>query len=319
MSSTKTYELTILNMDNSNTSLFGVPSTSTYNVDFTSYAGTTAIYSNRLIMRRYQQVYPIALNQMYILTKEAGVANSLCLQFVINTAGSSAQEIEFRFTTLGLSNFQVNSGQEIPCWISTGFSAISGRSVKCTATSPGINADTPLHIRVTNFNSFTSGTTFKLAFDQFTNPSPNTMVLTPMDLTMSYLDMTTNNYYESTFNEIYATDSVNVATNPTDVNAGYQNNSNTYGASTYHSLNFNWPQASGGSVSEKTVLKFTAGVLCCQALTGLTFDTSSGANFNILWANTKANLVVLASPSLSAVGISLRIWGVRNPYPYQVT
>jgi hypothetical protein len=58
MSSTKTYELTILNMDNSNTSLFGVPSTSTYNVDFTSYAGTTAIYSNRLIMRRYQQVYP---------------------------------------------------------------------------------------------------------------------------------------------------------------------------------------------------------------------------------------------------------------------
>lgn len=118
--------------------------------------------------------------------------------------GTSAQEIEFKFNNLGLSNFQLNFGDELPCHIgaptgSYGFTAISGRSIKCVATSGGINKDTPLYIRVNNFASFTAGGPFKIAFDRFTNPSMNTLLLTPMDVSIVFHDLTTKKVYVTYF------------------------------------------------------------------------------------------------------------------------
>lgn len=319
LSSAKTYEITIYKVDNANNNMFAVPSTNTYNALLTSYTATTPIFQSQVAMRKYQAVNPITISSMYILTEEAGVANSLCLTFTINTAGTAAQELEFKFTSLGLSSFQVNSGGEIPCWISsTGFSAISGRSVKCIASSPGINADTPLYIRVVNFNSFTSGTSFKLAFDRFTNPSPNSLILVPMDVTIAYFDMVNYKYYETIFQEIYTSDSVNINSNPTDLNSGYTPANNVYGTSTYHYMNFNWPYNSGNTISEKTMLRMSGGITCCQSFTSFSVDAQSTA-FTILWANSKANVLVMRTPSLSIAPTNMRIFGVINPYPYQVS
>lgn len=76
---------------------------------------------------------------------------------------------------------------------------MTGRSVKCIATSSGINQDTPLFIRVNNMAAFTSGTTMKIAFDGFTNPPQNTLLLTPIDMTITFVDQTTKKVYVTYF------------------------------------------------------------------------------------------------------------------------
>jgi hypothetical protein len=58
--------------------------------------------------------------------------------------------------------------------------------------------------------------------------------------------------------------------------------------------------------------------VCCVAVSSLTFNAQS-TNFPVLWANTKANIVVLATPSLSTGSTNFKFTGVVNPYPYQVS
>lgn len=95
--------------------------------------------------------------------------------------------------------------------------------------------------------------------------------------------------------------------------------SNTYGASTSHYLNFNWPQASSSSYSEKTLVAFSGGLLCCSALTSFSF-TAQGYGMTVLWANTKTGTVVLSNPSaLTSTGTNFYINSAVNPYPYQLT
>lgn len=312
------YEISIFKIDNPNSIMTPPPSASYFYTSLVSYSGGTMIYLSRLSMRNYQAVNPITLSNVYTLTREAGVANSLCLDFAINTAGTSAQEIEFKFANLGLSSFQVSSGQEIPCFIGTGFSALATRTVKCVASTAGIGQDTPLYVRVNNMDTFTSGTTFRISFDGFTNPSMNTLLVTPMDVTITFIDMTTRKVYSTFFPELYVSDSVNINPTPVSLSSTYYMDSNIYGASTRHRLNFNWPQSSTNTISEKTLVALSGGILCCTAISGLSFDGQS-RTFPVLWANTKANIVVLDTPSMSTGGTNFYINSLVNPYPYQVS
>lgn len=91
MRSGKKYEVSIHKIDNANNNMIPLPSANYFTTDLLSYSGSTLIFQNRLSMRNYQIVYPITVTNMYILTREAGVANSLCLDFTINPAGTTAQ------------------------------------------------------------------------------------------------------------------------------------------------------------------------------------------------------------------------------------
>jgi hypothetical protein len=77
-----------------------------------------------------------------------------------------------------------------------------------------------------------------------------------MDMTITFVDLTTKKIYTSFFPEIYTSDSININSNPTDLSATYYTTNNTYGASTSHYLTFNWPQVSSNTVSEKTMVIF---------------------------------------------------------------
>lgn len=117
-------------------------------------------------------------------------------------------------------------------------------------------------------------------------------------------------------------DSININTNPTDLAVSYSRDTTTYGVSSasgyYHYLNFNWPYSASGGVSEKILLKMDGGVLCCATFSNFGYRAQS-TNIGTLWINTKINQVVMATPSFSATSTSLRISGIVNPYPYQVS
>lgn len=150
----------------------------------------------------------------------------------------------------------------------------------------------------------------------------NTVLLTPMDVTIVFHDLTTTKVYMTQFQEIYVADSVNVNANPTDLSVSYSRDSTIYGYSSssgyYHYLNFNWPYNAASGVSEKILLKMDGGVLCCASFSGFSYRAQS-TNIGTLWVNTKINQVVMASPSFSATSTNLRISGIVNPYPYQVS
>lgn len=186
------------------------------------------------------------------------------------------------------------------------------------ATSSGINQDTPLFVRVNNMATFSANTGFRIAFDGFTNPAMNILLLTPMDVSITFVDMTTRKIYTSFFPELYVSDSVNINPTPVSLGTTYYMSNNVYGTGTSHYLNFNWPQTSSNTVSEKTLVSLVGGILCCTSISSLTFSAQS-TGFGILWANTKANVVVLATPSLSAVATNFYISSLVNPYPYQVS
>ena len=122
----------------------------------------TIVNEDYILIERYRSVYPITLGHIYILTREAAATNSLFLNFRVNTAGSSYQYLEFEFDNLGLSNFEIENGDQIPCYLSGTFNTISGKSQQpiCRGYTEGIDEDSPLKIRVLKFASFSSGTTF---------------------------------------------------------------------------------------------------------------------------------------------------------------
>jgi len=67
---------------------------------------------------KYKNVYPCALNSIYTLTKEAAANNSLYIDFTLSTNGTNFNYFEFEIPNLGLSNFKIDNGEEIPCYLS---------------------------------------------------------------------------------------------------------------------------------------------------------------------------------------------------------
>lgn len=85
------FEISIWKIDNANNTMIAVPTSNPYTVDLISKSGGTTIFQSRLSMRTYQAVNPITVSVVKYLTREAGVSNSLYIEFAINQAGTSAQ------------------------------------------------------------------------------------------------------------------------------------------------------------------------------------------------------------------------------------
>ena len=271
-------------------------------------------------MNKYQTVYPIVLNHIYILTREANVINSLYLSFTVNKAGTAWQYFEFEFASLGLSSFDIKNGEQIPCYLSGDFVTISGKTFQpiCKGYTSGIDQDSPLKIRVEMFRNFNSGTTFELAFDNFNNPSEQPLFLVPIDLRISFFDRTNNDVYTSYFPEIFASDSVDVSI-PQGVGGSLSRSNSARGGSGYQYINMHWPYSSNsGDKSEKLVLKMEGGITCCNAFSNFYLDTNRTSSFSVLWRDDVANMTVYSTPSISYnTYLRFEIMNVNNPYPWQ--
>lgn len=201
-----------------------------------SYSNSVIPNQNFILINKYQTVYPISLNSIYILTREASATNSLFLSFTVNVVGVAYQYMEFEFDNLGLSNFQITNGDIIPCYLHTTFATISGKNVAplCRGYANGLNNDSPLIIRVEKFASFTTGTNFKLAFDQFSNPAIQTLYANPINVRVTYFDRTNIKTYTANYPSVYISDSLNRGV-PSVITSGTLTVAITdRGASTYH-------------------------------------------------------------------------------------
>ena len=90
------YELVIYRNDNNADMHLSVSSSNNYVLTFQSIkTSNTIIYEDLVTMEKYQTVYPIALNSIYTLTREAAYRNSLYLDFTVNTGGDHRQYLEF--------------------------------------------------------------------------------------------------------------------------------------------------------------------------------------------------------------------------------
>lgn len=162
------------------------------------------------------------------------------MSFTVSKTGSSFQYFEFEFDKLGLSSFEKENGDQIPCYLSGDFNTISGRSQEpiCRGYAAGINKDSPLKIRVMRFASFSSGTTFEIAFDNFNNPSLQELFLVPINMRITYVDRANNDVHTSNFPSIYISDSENIGV-PATISGSLAKANNARGASTYHYININ--------------------------------------------------------------------------------
>jgi hypothetical protein len=68
---------------------------------------------------KYKNVYPCVLNSIYTLTREAAANNSLYIDFTLSINGTNFNYFEFEISALGLSNFKIDNGDEIACFLST--------------------------------------------------------------------------------------------------------------------------------------------------------------------------------------------------------
>jgi hypothetical protein len=217
-----------------------------------SYSSPSILYLTSIPVLNYLNTYPIGLNNIYILTREAAAINSLYVDFTINFAMVSASiyYLEFTFNNLDLNYFSISNGQVIPCYLDTDFNTYPGKqnAPRCLGFAEGVDKTSPLIIRVFNFAGFSSTTNFHIAFDNFTNPPLNTLTLVPINLRLNLMDRTNTKLYTSYFPNIYVSDSVNVGV-PSNLGGTISGVSSTRGASTYHYMSLSWPYASSYVIS----------------------------------------------------------------------
>lgn len=226
----------------------------------------TVIFQDYLLAEKYYNVYAISLNHIYTLTKEAGATNSLYISFTTSKTGTAFTYFEFEFDNLGLSSFDIENGEQIPCYLSNDFAQVSGRSLSpiCKGFTEGIDEDSPLIIRVLHLNSFSASRTFEIAFDEFSNPAIDILKLVPINVRISQIDRTNNKIYTSNFPSVYASDSYNRGT-PTQMGGNYYKNNADRGAGAVHYLQVGWPYTSNyNDISEKVVMKIRGGITCCN-------------------------------------------------------
>ena len=226
----------------------------------------TVIFQDYLLAEKYYNVYAISLNHIYTLTKEAGATNSLYISFTTSITGTAFTYFEFEFDNLGLSSFDIENGEQIPCYLSNDFAQVSGRSLSpiCKGFTEGIDEDSPLIIRVLHLNSFSASRTFEIAFDEFSNPAIDILKLVPINVRISQIDRTNNKIYTSNFPSVYGSDSYNRGT-PTQMGGNYYRNNADRGAGAVHYLQVGWPYTSNyNDISEKVVMKIRGGITCCN-------------------------------------------------------
>jgi hypothetical protein len=312
------YEFIVYSNQGSGSSLISVPAATNYIMQvgtINAYSGGTVQYYDWVVVNSYLNLYPITLNSIYILTREAAAVNSLYLSFSIGFTMSSSNSfyLEFVFDSLDLNFFGVSNGGNIPCYIS-GFSTYSGRQnpPTCYGFSDGLNSTTPLTIRMFKFAGFTSGATFQVAFDNFNNPPINTLILTPVNLRINLVDRTNSKLYTSYFPNLYYSDSINVGV-PSSLSGSIVVSGPNRGASSTHYTAVSWPYSSNsGDVSQKIVMKIYGGITCCRAFTSLSLsDDQTG--YTLLWANAGTNTSVYVTPSKSTISTNWYISGVINP------
>ena len=270
---------------------------------------------------QYQAVYPIVLNSIYTLTWQAGVLNSLYLDLTVSATTSAFQYLEFVFPALGLSSFEIDNGEQIPCYISSQITQASGKSQApfCRGYTDGLSNDSPLVIRVLNINPFSTGSTqFKIAFDNFNNPPVQQYSAVAMDVRVSLIDSTNNKVFSSYFPAVYFSQNSNLAA--ASALGGTLSGSNmNRGASTYQYFAISWPYTSSVSdTSQKIVLKVQGGLTCCNPFSSFSLNDNVTTSYSLLWTDSVANISVYQTPTHSS-GLSTRlnINNVVNPYPYQ--
>ena len=144
----------------------------------------------------------------------------------------------------------------------------------CRGYVEGINKDSPLKIRIERFSSFSSGTTFEAAFDNFNNPSLQKLFLVPINMRISFVDRTHNDFFTSNFPSVYVSDSHNIGT-PQSVSGSLVRSSSNRGASTDHYVTMNWPYSSNyNDISEKIVMKIEGGITCCNTYDNFALDSN---------------------------------------------
>lgn len=240
---------------------------------------------------------------------------------MVNAAGSAFQIMDFRFDNLGLSSFEISNGDIIPCYLSSQFGTISGKTIapRCRGYANGINADSPLIIRVEKFTSMASGTNWKIAFDGFSNPAIQTLYMYPINTRISFIDRTNNKVYTSNFLNLYSSDSINRGV-PSALSGSLQFASNSRGASTYNYISTTWPYSSNyNDISQKVTLKLGGGITCCNAFSSFTLsDNRTGSGYTLLWTDSVLNMSVYRTPSITGGwSTDLQILNVVNPYPIQ--
>lgn len=223
-------------------------------------------------------------------------------------------------SSLGLSSFKIENGEEIPCFLSSEFAAVGGKSQgpRCYGYTNEIAADGPLIIRVFGMSSWASisGTNFKLSFDNFNNPAMQRLFLVPIDITFRYIDRTNRRKYQSNWPQVYFSDSINVGS-PTEISGSLSRNNEYRGQNSIHYISIGWPYTSSSETSQKVVLKLAGGVLCCQPFSSINLRDNVNS-YSLLWRNTKANMSVYLTPAYNA-GWARDLWinSVNNPFPYQ--
>ena len=83
------YELIIYKNVGSGSSLISIPSASSYIMQVktvNAYSSGSILYLNSIPVLNYLNVYPMTLNSIYTLTREAAATNSLYIDFTINFA-----------------------------------------------------------------------------------------------------------------------------------------------------------------------------------------------------------------------------------------
>ena len=298
--------------------LITIPSASKYiaqAITRNAYSGGSVQFLDYIPVLNYLNVNPIALNRIYILTREAAAVNSLLVDFTINFAqsGATIYYLEFEFSNYDLNYFSIQNGGSIPCYLS-GFATYSGKAngPRCFGYAKGTNSTSPLFIRVLNFAGFSSGVNYKVAFDNFNNPPITTLYLVPIDLRLSLVDRTNTRLYTSFFPNIYYSDSINVIV-PSNLGGSIAMTSSARGASNYHYLNLNWPYNSNNAdSSQKVVFKIEGGITSCNAFSGLSISDSQGG-YSLIWSNTGTNTSVYEIPSKGQINTNLTINTPTNP------
>lgn len=204
--------------------------------------------------------------------------------------------------------------------MSAEFATISGKTLTpvCRGYATGLNEDSPLIIRVSKFASQATGTNWKIAFDQFSNPAVQTLYMSPINVRITFNDRTNIKKYTSYFPSLYASDSVNRGI-PSALSGSLSFSNSNRGAGSTHYIATTWPYSSNyNDISQKVVLKVGGGILCCVAFSSLTLtDNRTGSGYTLLWTDKVANISVYRTPSLSVSTTDLQVSGAVNPYPIQ--
>lgn len=169
-------------------------------------------------------------------------------------------------------------------------------------------------IRVFNFAGFSSETSYQISFDNFNNPPLNSLTLQPINLRLNLIDRSNTKMYTSYFPNLYISDSVNVGV-PSSLGGSVTMATSQRGASTNHYMGLSWPyNSNSGYISQKTVMKISKGITCCQSFSSLSLNDTQSSTYTLLWTNPFVNISVYRTPTKSvSTSTNWHILSVVNP------